>query len=68
MTRPALADDAGRAFHLERFHDFLALEQGSARTTTEAYERDLERFALFVQPAAGQEQRIIARIERDGRI
>jgi integrase/recombinase XerD len=44
-----LADDAGRAFLLERFHDFLALEQGSARTTTEAYERDLERFALFAQ-------------------
>jgi len=49
MTRPALADDAGRAFLLERFHDFLALERGSARTTTEAYERDLERFALFAQ-------------------
>ena len=49
MTRPALADDAGRAFLLERFHDFLALEQGSAPTTTEAYERDLERFALFAQ-------------------
>ena len=49
MTRPALADDAGRAFLLERFHDFLALEQGSARTTTEAYERDLERFALFAR-------------------
>ena len=49
MTRPALADDAGRAFLLERFHDFLALERGSAPTTTEAYERDLERFALFAQ-------------------
>jgi integrase/recombinase XerD len=49
VTRAALPDETGRAFLLERFHDFLALEQGAARTTTEAYERDLERFAAYAR-------------------
>ncbi len=40
-------DDVRRAFFLERFADFLALEQGSARATSEAYGRDLVRFATF---------------------
>ena len=44
-----VADEIGRAFLLERFHDFLALEQGSARTTAEAYGRDLARFAVFAR-------------------
>ncbi len=47
--RAALADDVGRAFLLERFHDFLALEKGSARTTAEAYDHDLARFAVFAR-------------------
>jgi integrase/recombinase XerD len=34
-----------RRFLLERFDDFLALEEGSAPTTREAYARDLARFA-----------------------
>ncbi|HUO52247.1 MAG TPA: site-specific tyrosine recombinase XerD [Gemmatimonadaceae bacterium] len=55
MPRAALADDAGRAFLLERFHDFLALEQGSARTTAEAYDRDLRRFAEFARGKGAQE-------------
>jgi len=48
MIEPA-AEEIGRAFLLERFHDFLALEQGSARTTSEAYGRDLARFAAFAR-------------------
>ena len=43
------ADDIAREFQLERFHDFLALEQGSALATSEAYGRDLTRFALYAR-------------------
>jgi integrase/recombinase XerD len=42
-------DEIARDFLLERFHDFLALEQGSAATTSEAYGRDLARFAVFAR-------------------
>jgi integrase/recombinase XerD len=45
----ALSDEIGRAFLLGRFHDFLSLEQGSARTTAEAYGHDLQRFAQFAR-------------------
>ena len=44
-----IPDDIARAFLLERFDDFLTLEQGAARTTRDAYGRDLERFALYVR-------------------
>jgi integrase/recombinase XerD len=41
-------DDAVvRAFLLERFADFLALEQGSSPRTQEAYARDIRRFVEF---------------------
>jgi integrase/recombinase XerD len=40
-------DARQRAFLLERFADFLALEKGSAVTTQEAYARDVGRFAEF---------------------
>ena len=36
-----------RAFLIERFSDFLALEQGSSPRTSEAYRRDVERLALY---------------------
>ena len=55
-TDDALALDARRrAFALERFADFLALERGSAVRTQEAYARDVARFADFalVKGAAG---------------
>lgn len=42
-------DEIARAFLLERFHDFLALEHGSAATTSEAYGRDLARFATYAR-------------------
>jgi integrase/recombinase XerD len=42
-----LPDDTGRAFLIERFDDFLALERGSAPRTREAYRRDVARLAVF---------------------
>jgi site-specific recombinase XerD len=37
-------DELSRAFLLERFGDFLTLEQGAAVRTTDAYARDVGRF------------------------
>ena len=45
----ALPDETARAFRLEQFHDFLALERGAADTTQEAYMRDVARFAAFAR-------------------
>lgn len=43
-------DDArARAFLLERFADFLALEKGASPRTQEAYGRDIARLAEFAQ-------------------
>lgn len=42
-----LPDELARAFFLERFQDFLAIEKGSSPRTGEAYKLDLERFVLF---------------------
>ena len=39
------ADARGRRFLLQRFADYVALEQGLSPLTQEAYRRDLERFA-----------------------
>jgi integrase/recombinase XerD len=44
---PRVPDAAARAFRLEQFHDFLALERGSAANTQLAYARDVARFATF---------------------
>ncbi|MDB4905700.1 MAG: Tyrosine recombinase xerC [Gemmatimonadetes bacterium] len=40
-------DSHARAFLLERFADFLALEQGASPRTSEAYARDVGRLAEF---------------------
>jgi integrase/recombinase XerD len=42
-----LPDDVRRAFLLERFRDFLALEQGASPRTHEAYAHDLDRFVGY---------------------
>ena len=64
--RAALPDELGRAFLLERFHDFLALEQGSARTTAEAYGRDLARFAAYARSqGASAPTGVTSRLLRD---
>lgn len=44
-----LPDELSRAFHLEGFHDFLAVEKGASARTDEAYLRDLARFATFAR-------------------
>jgi integrase/recombinase XerD len=45
--RSRLPDEAARAFALERFDDFLALEEGASPRTREAYGRDVARLATF---------------------
>ncbi|MGZ8411115.1 MAG: site-specific tyrosine recombinase XerD [Gemmatirosa sp.] len=45
----AVPDEVARAYRLEQFHDFLALERGAAETTQEAYARDVARFAVFAR-------------------
>jgi integrase/recombinase XerD len=47
MTAPALRDQVDRAFWLEGFRDFLALESGHSANTVEAYLRDLRRLGEF---------------------
>lgn len=42
-------DEIARAFRLERFSDHLSVEKGSSPRTSEAYMRDLARFATFCQ-------------------
>lgn len=46
MTDPVPVDIA-RAFLLERFDEYLSLEQGSSARTNEAYGRDLARLATW---------------------
>lgn len=41
--------DVVRSFLLERFQDFLTIEQGASPRTHEAYGRDLARFALYAR-------------------
>jgi integrase/recombinase XerD len=48
MTDVSEPLDLSRAFLLERFQDYLALEQGVSVRTSEAYKRDLERFSTYV--------------------
>jgi site-specific recombinase XerC len=43
LIDPAIAHQ----FLLERFSDFLTLEQGSSPRTSEAYSRDVERLAMY---------------------
>ena len=67
MSAAAALDDAvARAFLLERFQDFLALEQGSSPRTSEAYARDLERLVVFASArgAAGPTD-VTSRLLRD---
>ena len=43
------ADARARRFLLQRFTDYISLEQGLAYRTQEAYRRDLERFAEYAE-------------------
>ena len=44
-----MSDEAERAFQLEGFRDFLALEKGSSGHTIENYLRDLRRLVQFAE-------------------
>lgn len=46
----AAVDDAtARAFLVERFDDFLALEQGASVETSKAYKQDISRFVAYAR-------------------
>jgi integrase/recombinase XerD len=47
VSATQLPDEILRAFLVERFDDFLSLEQGSADRTREAYRRDVLRLASY---------------------
>jgi integrase/recombinase XerD len=47
VTLSGVADDISRSFMLERFQDHLAVEKGASPLTSDAYLRDLARFATF---------------------
>ena len=47
MKALRLPDDISRPFQLERFQDYLTVEKGASPRTTEAYLRDVARFATF---------------------
>lgn len=42
-----LPDEVAKAFHLERFDDFLALERGNSSATRAAYRNDVARLAAW---------------------
>mgnify|MGYP005838851735 CR=1 FL=1 len=47
MTELRLPDGVARTFALERFDDFLSLEEGAAERTREAYARDVGRLVAY---------------------
>ncbi|MBV6520954.1 MAG: Tyrosine recombinase XerD [Gemmatimonadaceae bacterium] len=51
MNGNRLPSAAARDFFLERFDDFLALEQGASPRTREAYGRDIARLARYLAEA-----------------
>lgn len=48
MSSKGLDDTIARAFYVERFDDFLALEQGASVQTSKAYKLDIARFVTYV--------------------
>lgn len=62
----AIADTRARAFLVERFAEFLALERGSSPRTQEAYARDVQRFVEFaLVKGAGSPAGVTPRLLRD---
>ena len=47
MSSKAPDDAIARAFYVERFDDFLALEQGASVQTSRAYKLDIARFVTY---------------------
>jgi integrase/recombinase XerD len=46
-TPPSINAHVAQAFHLERFHDYLALEAGNSGNTVASYLRDVARLADY---------------------
>lgn len=49
MPRDGNADEAARAFLMEQFSDFLALERGASSNTVAAYRRDLAHLVDYLR-------------------
>lgn len=49
MSKPGLDDAVARAFYIERYDDYLALEQGASVQTSRAYKLDITRFVTFAK-------------------
>src|SRR5256885_2748338 len=47
MDHPTTPSDLARAFHLERFRDYLALEAGNSGHTVSSYLRDISRLSEY---------------------
>src|SRR5919206_2039820 len=47
MSSATVDDAVARAFYVERFDDFLALEQGASVETSRAYKLDIARFVTY---------------------
>ena len=47
MSSATIEDTVARAFYVERFDDFLALEQGASVETSKAYRLDIARFVTY---------------------
>jgi integrase/recombinase XerD len=47
VSDPKLNDAIARAYYVERFDDFLALEQGASLQTSRAYKLDIARFVTY---------------------
>jgi integrase/recombinase XerD len=66
VNEPKLDDAVGRAFYVERFDDFLALEQGASVQTSRAYKRDIARFVTYASiKGASSPTEIGARLLRE---
>jgi integrase/recombinase XerD len=49
VSKTKLDDDLARAFYVERFDDFIALEQGASVQTSKAYKLDIARFVTYAR-------------------
>ena len=49
MSKTKLDDEIARAFYVERFDDFIALEQGASVQTSKAYKLDIARFVTYAR-------------------
>jgi len=49
VSKTKLDDDIARAFYVERFDDFIALEQGASVQTSKAYKLDIARFVTYAR-------------------